>query len=154
MNPLPNKLNWKLAVAGGVVLGAGFGTLSIAGADTAAPTTQEIQLLASAGSGTTSLRSASQPPLAPASAGPASPVLTAAPPSGVGPTSAVSVASAGATVSAGSATSAPTGGPTAGGGPAAPPPAAAASVATVASAPSVADAPSAVSPASVASAGS
>ena len=32
MKSHPSKLNWKVAVAGGVALGAGFGTLSLAAA--------------------------------------------------------------------------------------------------------------------------
>ncbi len=53
-----HKLNWKLAIAGGVVLGAGFGTLSVAGADTTTPAGEETQLNVSAGTSVLSLRSA------------------------------------------------------------------------------------------------
>ena len=58
MKSNPSKLNWKVAVAGGVALGAGFGTLSLAAADTTTPSLDQIELHASANPSILSLRSA------------------------------------------------------------------------------------------------
>ncbi len=122
------KLNWKLALAGGVALGAGFGALSVAGADTVDPAIDGVQLEASAGSRAGSLPSL--PSLSVRSAVPAPVVTIADSAASAGPVaSAPGIVSAPSITSVVSVDSAPAPAP----------------------APEVASAPSVASPASVAS---